>query len=95
MADYVAEDAETSELLGQLWNLVEAWSSGAIRHARAAADAHEGGAGDAEIRILVEHAAELRMVLEDYLDRGDRPAVANTGTARSVGRSRTSARPDF
>jgi hypothetical protein len=76
MADYAAaDDAATSDLLGQLWNLVEAWSSGAIRHARASAEAHAGAASDAEIRILVEHAAELRMVLEGYLDRADRPGA--------------------
>lgn len=65
-----AEDDATAELLARLWELVEEWSSGAIQRARAAGSGMTDVA-DAEVRLLVEHAAELRGVVEAHLERAD------------------------
>lgn len=62
-----AEDRATTELLADLWDLVEGWSSGAIQRARQADATGPSEVEDAEIRLLVAHAAELRGVVEAHL----------------------------
>jgi hypothetical protein len=62
-----AEERVTAALLADLWDLVEGWSSGAIQCARQADATGPSEVEDAEIRLLVAHAAELRGVIEAHL----------------------------
>lgn len=72
-----ADDVAHTAFLADLWSLVEEWSSEAIRQARAAATDGASEVVDAEIRVLIAHAADLRGVLEDHLDRAAVAPAAN------------------
>ncbi|MDO7868356.1 hypothetical protein [Nocardioides jiangxiensis] len=70
----------TPALLGELWDLVEEWSSAAIQRARDAASTGSSEVADAEIRIAIAHAAELRAVVERHL--ADAEPVPGVQTVR-------------
>ncbi|HSX67020.1 hypothetical protein [Nocardioides sp.] len=80
-----ADDPATAELLAGLWDLLEEWSSDAIQRTRGERGAGPSEVAEAEIRMLVAHAAELRGVIENYLDGALRepdhaPQSAATGS---------------
>lgn len=74
-----AEDRNAAGLLADLWDLVEGWSSGAIQRARQADATGPSEVEDAEIRLLVAHAAELRGVIEAHLASAEAAAVPEPG----------------
>lgn len=63
------DDPLTADLLADLWDLVEGWSSGAIQRARDTSVVGPSEVAEAETRLLMEHAAALRAALEDHLER--------------------------
>lgn len=67
-----ADDPVAAELLADLWELLEAWSSDAIQRTRGVRSAGPSDVAEAEIRMLIAHAAELRGVIEAHLDGAPR-----------------------
>jgi hypothetical protein len=65
-----------SELVTDLWDLVERWSSGAISLARAGSLPGSEELAEAEIRLLMEHATDLRGVIEAHLEHDSAELVA-------------------
>lgn len=63
-----AQARDAAAFFADLWELVEGWSSDAIQRTRAASDERAPDVADAEIRLLVAHAAELRGVIEAHLE---------------------------
>jgi hypothetical protein len=83
------DDALTADLLADLWDLVEGWSSGAIQRARDTSARGPSEVAEAETRLLMEHAAALRAALEDHLDRVDAVRVAEPDPQPTVQREPT------
>ena len=67
----MVEDRAGDPLIAALWDAVEEWSSAAIQRTREAGAAGPDDVADAEIRLLVEHAAQLRAVIETHLEAAD------------------------
>lgn len=63
-----ADDPVSTDLLAGLWELLEEWSSDAIQRTRVVRGDGPSDVSEAEIRMLVAHAAELRGVIEAHLD---------------------------
>lgn len=74
----MAEDRAGEPLVAALWDIVEDWSSAAIQRTREAAMTGPTEVLEAETRLLIAHAAQLRGVIEAHLDGADLsdPAVA-------------------
>ena len=81
-----AQSEVTPALLEELWDLVEEWSSAAIQRARETASEGSSETVDAEIRLTIAHAAELRAVVERHLatDEASTPE-AEPAQARTPG----------
>ncbi len=60
------QDSAAKALLEELWTLVESWSDAAIEGARTTADAPDPAVAEAQIRSLMDHALELRSVLDRH-----------------------------
>jgi len=65
-----------SELVKDLWDLVEGWSSQAISLARARSEPGSEEIVEAEVRLLMEHASGLRAVIEAHLEHDSAELVA-------------------
>ncbi|GGO90423.1 hypothetical protein GCM10011584_22160 [Nocardioides phosphati] len=64
----MVEDRAGDPLVAALWDMVEDWSSAAIQRTREAAATGPTDVLDAEIRLLISHAAQLRGVIDVHLD---------------------------
>lgn len=70
------ERESASELVKDLWDLVEGWSSGAISLARARSVPGSEELVEAEVRLLMQHASDLRAVIEAHLEHDSAELVA-------------------
>lgn len=78
----MVEDRAGDPLVAALWDAVEDWSSAAIQRTREAAATGPTDVLDAEIRMLIAHAAQLRGVIELHLEAVDlEPAVAKVAAS--------------
>lgn len=78
------QDGASSALLEELWTLVESWSDAAIEGARTTADAPDPAVAEARIRSLMDHALELRSVLDRHEVADDRDADETLAFEASV-----------
>lgn len=94
----MVEDRAGDPLIAALWDAVEEWSSSAIQRTREAGAAGPDDVADAEIRLLVEHAAQLRAVIETHLEYAEYepadPASANPELANAEPADAASADPE-
>jgi hypothetical protein len=67
----LVEDRAGEPLVAALWDIVEDWSSTAIQRTREATATGPTDVLDAEIRLLIAHAAQLRGVIEAHLEGDD------------------------
>lgn len=72
LEETLAEDRAAGDVLvAGLWDIVEEWSSTAIQRTREAAATGPTDVLDAEIRLLIAHAARLRGAIEGHLQAVD------------------------
>jgi hypothetical protein len=78
------DERPSSELLAELWTLVETWSSGAIERARMSVRDGDADVVEVEIRSLMDRAMELRSVLDRHDPPGGPAPAAPAPAALAV-----------